>query len=185
MSGQLEGKLAVKGVDPRTMDVQGSLAATNARIPIAPTIGTMRDADVQLSIANHVVQIEASGKLGHDGTLKLSRLGAAGQRRADRRQGHAHAAQGLADARGAAADRLGRHRDDHARERLVERRRPGREHARQDPRGQGPGARSGRAAVGPRVRRQAEAAAARRRPTRPRRRRRRTRSSSRRSTSAT
>ncbi len=71
ISGELDGTLSVTGVDPRTMDLEGKLAITNARIPVAPTIGTLRDANVRLAIANHVVKLEATGELGDAGTVKL------------------------------------------------------------------------------------------------------------------
>ena len=72
IAGRLEGKLDVRGANPRTMDVAGKLVFTASRIPIAPTIGTLRQANIELSIVDHVVKVNANGKLGDNGTVKLT-----------------------------------------------------------------------------------------------------------------
>lgn len=71
IAGRLDGKMDVRGANPRTMDISGKLVFTASRIPIAPAVGTLRQANIELSIVNRVVKINATGKLGHDGTVKL------------------------------------------------------------------------------------------------------------------
>jgi hypothetical protein len=67
--GQLDAKLDVRGLEPRTAEVAGQLHVTGGRVPIAPQIGTLFKADVAVSIANHVANVRASGKLGHGDVL--------------------------------------------------------------------------------------------------------------------
>ncbi len=69
ISGTVDGKLALRGLDPDTGDISGSLHITEARLPIASTIGVLRRADVKIAIANHVITVDADGKLG-TGTVK-------------------------------------------------------------------------------------------------------------------
>ncbi len=71
IAGRLDGKMDVRGANPRTMDISGKVVFTASRIPIAPAIGTLRQANIELSILDHVIKVNATGKLGHDGTMKL------------------------------------------------------------------------------------------------------------------
>ena len=69
ISGTVDGKVALHGFDPTAGDISGSLHITDARLPVAPTVGIMRKADIRISIANHIVTVDADGKLG-SGTVK-------------------------------------------------------------------------------------------------------------------
>ncbi|HEX4453923.1 MAG TPA: translocation/assembly module TamB domain-containing protein, partial [Kofleriaceae bacterium] len=68
-AGQLDGAVTVKSFDPRTMQIAGKLSIKDARIPIAPEVGTLRDASVDIAIEQHDLKLSANGKLGR-GTLK-------------------------------------------------------------------------------------------------------------------
>ena len=66
----LDAKLAVSGFDPRTARITGGLHLRDARLPLAPTIGTLRDASVDFEIRAHDILVKTTGKLG-GGTLAL------------------------------------------------------------------------------------------------------------------
>jgi len=75
-AGQLDADLRVTGLDPRTMQLAGELHLTDARIPTAPTVGTLRSARIDAVIVDHEVKILVDGKLGAgtarlDGTIAL------------------------------------------------------------------------------------------------------------------
>jgi len=63
-SGTLDANLDIKGFDVRTSQIAGDLHIKSARIPIAPTVGTLRKADVDIAITNKDIKITAAGKLG-------------------------------------------------------------------------------------------------------------------------
>ncbi|HEY4243510.1 MAG TPA: translocation/assembly module TamB domain-containing protein [Kofleriaceae bacterium] len=69
--GTLDAKLAVHGLDPRTAQITGELHIKDARIPIAPMIGTLRRANIDIKIQQHDIQLTAAGKLGK-GDVKLN-----------------------------------------------------------------------------------------------------------------
>nr|HEX4317217.1 translocation/assembly module TamB domain-containing protein [Kofleriaceae bacterium] len=69
--GTLDAKLAVTGFDPRTAKITGDLHLRGARLPIAPTVGTLRDASVDIAIHEHDIGLAATGKLG-GGTLAMN-----------------------------------------------------------------------------------------------------------------
>jgi hypothetical protein len=62
--GQLDGVIKVNGLDPQTGDVRGKLHLTEGRLPLAPTLGTLRKADVEITIAKQDVTAIISAKLG-------------------------------------------------------------------------------------------------------------------------
>jgi autotransporter translocation and assembly factor TamB len=63
-SGQLNADLKVTGLDPRTMKIAGELHLLEARLPIAPAVGTLRRAKIDAVIADHQITIAVDGKLG-------------------------------------------------------------------------------------------------------------------------
>jgi autotransporter translocation and assembly factor TamB len=67
-AGILDAHLALRG-DPSTGDAHGDLHLDQARIPLTPKIGTMRNVDADLAIADHRVTVTWSGLLG-DGDVK-------------------------------------------------------------------------------------------------------------------
>jgi hypothetical protein len=70
LGGRMEAAFRVRGADPATADLSGSLRIRNGRIPISPAIGTLFKGDVRVDIKNKVVDLGVSGKLGR-GDLKL------------------------------------------------------------------------------------------------------------------
>ncbi|HEY6039134.1 MAG TPA: translocation/assembly module TamB domain-containing protein [Kofleriaceae bacterium] len=76
-SGTLDANLDVKGFDIRTSQIAGDLHLRQARVPIAPTVGTLRKADIDIAITNKDIKINAAGKLGKgditaNGTIALN-----------------------------------------------------------------------------------------------------------------
>jgi hypothetical protein len=69
-SGTLETDLTIRGLDPSTGSVRGTLHLRDGRLPIAPSIGTLRKADVQLAITDVGITGSIDGKLGA-GTIKV------------------------------------------------------------------------------------------------------------------
>lgn len=63
-SGELDANLRMVGLDLRTAQVAGELHLRDARIPTAPTIGTLRSAKIDAVVADHEVRIGVDGKLG-------------------------------------------------------------------------------------------------------------------------
>jgi hypothetical protein len=62
--GTLDGVIKINGIDPQTGDVRGKLHLTEGRLPLAPTLGTLRKADVEITIAKQDVKMVISAKLG-------------------------------------------------------------------------------------------------------------------------
>jgi hypothetical protein len=62
--GTLDAALTIKGLDPQTGDVRGMLHISEGRLPLAPTIGTLRKADINLTIAKQDVKATMSGRIG-------------------------------------------------------------------------------------------------------------------------
>ena len=71
LGGRLDAQFALKGADPRTADISGSLHITNGRLPIAPAVGTLFKGDLKLDVRNKVVDVKLLGKLGR-GDVQLS-----------------------------------------------------------------------------------------------------------------
>jgi hypothetical protein len=63
-AGQLDADLRVTGFDLRTMQIAGDLHLQGGRVPIAPTVGTLRAARLDAVIADHEVTLTVDGKLG-------------------------------------------------------------------------------------------------------------------------
>ena len=76
LQGMLDANLAITGFDPRTAQIQGELHMRDARIPIAPTVGTLRQGNLDITIRRHDIALGVTGKLGTgdvklDGTVAL------------------------------------------------------------------------------------------------------------------
>jgi autotransporter translocation and assembly factor TamB len=67
--GQLDAKLSITGLDPRTAKIAGQLHVTGARIPIAPTVGTLRRATIDVVVRDRQLEVAVDGRLG-GGTVK-------------------------------------------------------------------------------------------------------------------
>jgi hypothetical protein len=63
-AGQLDTTLAVTGLDPRTAQIAGELHVQDARVPIAPSVGTLRQAKIDAVIADREIKLVIDGKLG-------------------------------------------------------------------------------------------------------------------------
>ncbi len=69
--GRLDADLTVEGLDPVKARLAGTLKLTNARVPIAPQIGTLRRANVHVQIGQSSMKIDMDGRLG-PGTVKVA-----------------------------------------------------------------------------------------------------------------
>lgn len=67
--GTLNGSLTLKGLDPVTGDLRGIVQLRKGRLPIHDMVGTLRDGDVDITIANHTIEATLKGKLGR-GTVE-------------------------------------------------------------------------------------------------------------------
>jgi len=67
--GVVDASLVLKGFDPDTGDLRGMLQIHGGRLPLSSLLGTMRAAEVELSIAGHKVNAKLDAKLGK-GTIK-------------------------------------------------------------------------------------------------------------------
>jgi len=62
--GTLDADFSVKGFDLRTAQLAGELHMKDARIPIAPAVGTLREANIDIAIHEHDIGLKVTGKLG-------------------------------------------------------------------------------------------------------------------------
>jgi hypothetical protein len=69
--GTLDANLTVAGLDPQTARIAGELHLDHGRVPIAPTVGTLRAAKLDLVAGQRDLRIKLDGKLG-GGTVKAS-----------------------------------------------------------------------------------------------------------------
>jgi autotransporter translocation and assembly factor TamB len=69
MRGLVGGVLKLRGLDPQTGDVRGRLVVTDARIPLAAELGTLRSGRFELDIVKKNLVATIDGKLGR-GTVK-------------------------------------------------------------------------------------------------------------------
>jgi translocation and assembly module TamB len=63
-AGELDADLTVTGLDLRTTKIAGELHLVEARLPVAPAVGTLRRAKIDAKIADHEVLLTIDGKLG-------------------------------------------------------------------------------------------------------------------------
>ncbi len=69
--GTLDADLEVAGFDPKVAKILGEVHVKHARIPLAPQLGTLRKANIDIQIRDHDIVLGATGKLGA-GDLKAS-----------------------------------------------------------------------------------------------------------------
>ena len=70
-AGTLDANLTMKGLDLRTTQLGGEVHLLDARIPIAPQVGTLRRAKIDAIIADHQIRLAVDGKLGK-GTIVMT-----------------------------------------------------------------------------------------------------------------
>ena len=63
-AGRIDANLTMLGVDPRTATYAGELHVVDGRIPISPTIGTLRKAKIDVTIAHDTLRLVVESKLG-------------------------------------------------------------------------------------------------------------------------
>jgi hypothetical protein len=63
-AGQLDADLRVTGFDPRTMRIAGELHLLEARVPIAPEVGTLRRAKIDAVVLDDRIRLNIDGRLG-------------------------------------------------------------------------------------------------------------------------
>ncbi|MDX2094217.1 MAG: translocation/assembly module TamB domain-containing protein [Kofleriaceae bacterium] len=63
-SGLVDANLEIRGLAPATAHVRGRLALVDARMPVASTIGTLRDANVHIEIKDSGITARLDGKIG-------------------------------------------------------------------------------------------------------------------------
>ncbi len=63
-AGRLDADLNVKGLDPRTMTFVGQIHLNEGRLPLAPQIGTLRRAKIDIVVGEHDIKLKVDGKLG-------------------------------------------------------------------------------------------------------------------------
>ncbi|HEX3477093.1 MAG TPA: translocation/assembly module TamB domain-containing protein [Kofleriaceae bacterium] len=70
-AGVLDADLKLTGLDLRTAQLAGELHLKDARIPTAPSVGTLRAAKIDALVADHEIRVAVDGKLGA-GTASLT-----------------------------------------------------------------------------------------------------------------
>jgi autotransporter translocation and assembly factor TamB len=63
-SGTIDADLTVRGLDTTLANVRGTLHVINGRVPLTPTIGTLRAADALISIDDSGLDAKLDGKIG-------------------------------------------------------------------------------------------------------------------------
>lgn len=79
-AGRLDANLTIVGLDPGTAQVAGELHLQGARLPIAPSVGTLRRASVDVVIGARSMTIAAKGRLGSGDLALASTLALEGAR---------------------------------------------------------------------------------------------------------
>ncbi len=64
LAGQLEADFKLRGANPTTAQLAGSLHITDGRIPIAPAVGTLFKGDMRVDVRDQVFGLRLKGKLG-------------------------------------------------------------------------------------------------------------------------
>ncbi len=68
-AGRLDADLTLKGLDARTARLAGEVHLTDGRVPLAPEIGTLRKAKIDVVIGTTDIKLKLDGQLGR-GTVK-------------------------------------------------------------------------------------------------------------------
>jgi len=76
--GSINGRLKLTGLDPDTGDLNGVLQLRDGRLPLHDLIGTLRNANADITIAKHTITATLKAKLGHgdvDGNVTVAMSG--------------------------------------------------------------------------------------------------------------
>jgi len=79
VAGRLDADLSIRGFDPETAKVEGTVHVRDARFPLGASIGTLREGDVAASIEDRRLELKVTGKVGKgevslEGTARLTGL---------------------------------------------------------------------------------------------------------------
>ncbi|MDB4961370.1 MAG: hypothetical protein JWP01_1369 [Myxococcales bacterium] len=77
-SGKVDADLTVRGLDARLANVRGTLHVIGGRVPLTPTLGTLRAADVLVTIDDKGLVAKLDGKIG-GGSIKAQVASTAGE----------------------------------------------------------------------------------------------------------
>ena len=77
-AGRLDADLRLRGLDPRSAKLAGELHLSNARIPIAPTVGTLRRAKLDVVIDGDALRLKLDGRLAGGKVLAEGTIAMAG-----------------------------------------------------------------------------------------------------------
>lgn len=72
-AGRLDGKLTMRGIDPTTGTLRGSITLRDGQLPLAPQIGTLREIDATITLANSGIDARIDGRLGTKRTKNAPR----------------------------------------------------------------------------------------------------------------
>ena len=72
-TGKLDGKLTMRGIDPTTGALRGSITLHDGQLPLAPQIGTLREIEATITIADSGIVARIDGRLRNKRRLKGSR----------------------------------------------------------------------------------------------------------------
>ncbi|MGE3546038.1 MAG: translocation/assembly module TamB domain-containing protein [Kofleriaceae bacterium] len=62
--GVIDANLRIDGIDPRVAKIRGDVHVREGRIPIAPTVGTLRRANIDIHIGEQEIRLGLNGRLG-------------------------------------------------------------------------------------------------------------------------
>ncbi|HEU0033024.1 MAG TPA: translocation/assembly module TamB domain-containing protein [Kofleriaceae bacterium] len=79
-AGRLDANLSVASLDPTTMRVLGEAHLNDGRVPIAPSVGTMRRAKIDVAISERDMRLSVDGQLGRGSIIAKGTLGMEGAR---------------------------------------------------------------------------------------------------------
>ncbi|MBA3396864.1 MAG: translocation/assembly module TamB domain-containing protein [Deltaproteobacteria bacterium] len=77
-AGRLDANVKVTGLDPQTAKIDGELHLRDARLPIAPQVGTLQRAKIDVVVGDSKVKIDVDGRLGAGSVSAVATLGLRG-----------------------------------------------------------------------------------------------------------
>ncbi len=77
-AGRLDANVKVTGLDPQTAKIRGELHLREARLPLAPQVGTLQRGKIDVVVGDSTVKINVDGKLGEGSVSAIATLGIRG-----------------------------------------------------------------------------------------------------------